>query len=125
MARRGPSKRLSVDHENYIANLFDGVRSKSSGAAVTDPGDVRCEAAGKLIECKLTGSVGKPAKSISVQLNVLEKIAKEAWEHSMQPALALRIVHPGHLLADKDGNIDLIVHLMSDYVEENATCQGH
>jgi hypothetical protein len=54
MAKRGTVKALSVEHENFIAYLFGGKRSRSSGAAPGDPGDVRADP--WLVECKMTGN---------------------------------------------------------------------
>ena len=72
MAARGTSKRLSVEQEEHVARQYDGKRSKSSGGAAHDYGDVRTET--ELIECKYTD---KPPKKL---LDDFEKIAKEAWE---------------------------------------------
>jgi Holliday junction resolvase len=107
MANRGTVKALSVDHENYIAQVFDGRRSPSSGASVTDPGDVKTEK--YLIECKMTKAETKP-----VYLQQFEKIAQEAWEHSKEPMLALRFYQPDSPLADRNGWIDLVMMLASD-----------
>jgi hypothetical protein len=69
-----------------------------------------------LIECKHTGTYDKPAKSISVKLADLEKIADEAWSEGRIPAMALSIYAPSSLLADNNGFVDLIVRLQTDDV---------
>ena len=115
MARRGSTKALSVLQEERVAKRYDGKRSPSSGAAVTDQGDVRTEDA--LIECKHTGTYDKPAKSISVKVSDLEKIADEAWSEGRRPEQALSIYAPGSVLSDANGFIDLMVRLQEDDVE--------
>jgi hypothetical protein len=110
MARKGTVKELSVRQEDHIAYLFEGRRSPSSGAAVTDPGDVRCERL--LIECKMTMSKAK-----SKLLTQFEKVAKEAWERDKEPMVALRYFDPESILADRDGWIDLTVMLARDSSE--------
>jgi Holliday junction resolvase len=107
VASRGTVKRLSTDHEDHIAKLFDGRRSPSSGASVTDPGDVSTDK--YLIECKATRSETKP-----VYLQQFEKIAREAWEHGKEPMLALRFYQPLSPLSDKGGWVDLVMMLASD-----------
>ena len=107
MARRGTSKRLSVDHEETIARAYDGTRSPSSGGAAHDNGDVRCPKL--LIECKATMQETK-----SKVLKEFEKIAKEAYAEGLDPALALRYFAPDSILADVDGFVDLIVRTVGD-----------
>jgi hypothetical protein len=106
MARRGSSKRLSVEHEEFIARKYGGTRSKSSGGAAHDQGDVRCPTC--LIECK--ASMKAPKKLIEE----FEKITKEAYSEGKDPALALRYYAPDSILADADGWIDLIVRTVAD-----------
>lgn len=100
-----------------MARLYEGRRSRSSGAAVTDEGDVATKY--ELIECKHTGKPTKPAKSISVNLRVLEKIVDEARETGKVPGLALRMYNPDSYLADRDGMIDVMVRLMPDDLERH------
>lgn len=107
MARRGGSKDLSVRHEDHIAKLFNGKRSRSSGAAEGDAGDVRCPTL--LIECKMTR---KPPPKI---FSDFDKIAKEAWETGKDPVLALRYYKPYSPLAGPDGWVDFTVMLASDH----------
>ena len=115
MARRGTVKKLSVDQEEFVARKYGGKRSASSGAAVHDRGDVRTST--HLIECKHTGTFDKPAKSISLKLDDLEKIADEAWSEGKSYAVALRIYAPASVLADRGGFIDLMVRPLSEDVE--------
>lgn len=112
MAKRGSTKWLSVRQEEHIAYRYQGTRSASSGGAATDQGDVRTKH--QLIECKTTGTFDKPAKSISIKLSDLDKIADEAWSENREPVLALRIYNPESVLADEDGNVDLIVRWIND-----------
>lgn len=107
MAKRGSVKRLSVEHEERIALVYNGQRSPSSGGAGHDNGDVRCPTL--LIECKLTGAPGKPMKTKPKILKEFEKIAKEAWAEGREPALALRYFDPDSILSGVDGWVDLMV----------------
>lgn len=67
-----------------------------------------------LIECKHTGTYDKPAKSISVKLADLEKIADEAWSEARMPVLALSLYAPDSILADRNGFVDLTLRLAGD-----------
>lgn len=107
MAQRGTNKYLSVEHENWIANLFGGRRSKSSGAAEHDAGDVRTKHL--LIECKATQG------RIPTFVSQFEKVAKEAWEEGKTPVLALRFKDQDNPLADSHGWVDLVVTLATDF----------
>lgn len=119
MARRGSVKYLSVRQEDYIARLFNGRRSKSSGAAEHDAGDVRC--VHLLIECKMTGNPGATvSKPVPRFVQDFEKIAREAWEESKDPMLALRYYSPDSVLAGADGWIDLTLRLATDDAEREA-----
>lgn len=115
MARRGTIKRRSQDQEAYIAKVYGGVVSPSSGAAAGDQGDVRTSQL--LIECKQSGEPEKERRSMSVKLDDLEKIADEAWSEGKVPMMALRIYNPDSVLADEKGNVDLAVRLVSDDCE--------
>lgn len=110
MATTGSKKALSVKHEDFIAALYGGKRSKSSGAAITDGGDVRAPT--KLIECKMTGKPGTVKRN--KVLNDFEKIADEAFEEGREPLLALRYWDSDSVLSGPDGYIDLVVKLASD-----------
>lgn len=110
MAKRGSVKRLSVEHEDYIAERMQGKRSPSSGGADHDQGDVRTDA--NLIECKLTGAPGRPIVRKPTILTQMEKIADEAWSEARDPMLALRYFCPDSPLANSDGWVDLIVTVL-------------
>lgn len=116
MARRGTSKRLSVDHEEYIARVYRGKRSPSSGGAAHDQGDVRCPTA--LIECKVTMAAGRPKI-----LKEFEKITKEAFAEGRTPVLALRYFAPDSILADVDGWVDLVVRTVGDDQERETEAE--
>lgn len=107
MARRGSVKQLSEDHEEWVASRFGGTRSKSSGAAEHDAGDVRSH--NLLIECKMTGHPGLVPKRLPAFIKQLEKITHEAWSESRDPVLALRYYAPGHALSGPNGWIDVVV----------------
>lgn len=111
MARRGTVKRFSVDHEDFIAKCYGGRRSRSSGAADNDAGDVRTSEF--LIECKtVVPNVEKPKRPAFA--NQMEKITEEAWVEGRVPILAIRYFDPDSILADRDGWVDLVVKRVVD-----------
>lgn len=113
MAVAGTKKALSKEHEDYIAERYTGRRSPSSGASVTDLGDVRSDTF--LIECK--GQFGERLGNKPVRATLLkhfEKVADEAIQGDRIPAVALRFYKPESALADNHGYIDLIVKLVND-----------
>lgn len=115
MAPRGSKKQLSIEHEEFVARQYAGKRSRSSGAADTDQGDVRIDSIGTLVECK--GRFGlrtgkKPVRS--TLLKHMEKVADEAFSEGKEPALALRFYVPESPLADNEGYVDLSVRLLRD-----------
>ena len=112
VAKRGSSKDRSLAQEDFIARAYGGTRSPSSGGSSHDQGDVRTT--DELFECKQTGTPIKGAKSISINLGVLEKAAEEAYSEGRMPAMALRITNPQSPLADSKGHIDLVVRLVRD-----------
>src|ERR1700691_5999808 len=112
MARRGSTKDLSVKHEDFIAQLYGGERSQSSGAAATDQGDVRLCAS--LVECKYTGSPATPLKSKPKLVKEFEKITVEAWSEGRDPLMALRFYCPDSPLANPGRWVDFSVRLVSD-----------
>lgn len=114
MARRGSTKWFSERQEERVAKVYGGERSPSSGAAVTDAGDVRMRHLGNLCECKHAGTFDKPAKSIRLVLAELEKIADEAWAEGLEPMMVLSMYAPDSVLADKDGEVHVSVRLMVD-----------
>ena len=111
-APKESSKGRSVVHETWIARRYGGSRSPSSGASAKDAGDVRTPT--QLIECKQRGEMDKPRKSYSLKLGDVEKIVDEAYQEGLIPSLAIRIYNPDSVLADKDGNVDLIVRRVVD-----------
>jgi hypothetical protein len=115
VAKRGSTKFLSVQQEDFIARNYHGRRSPSSGGAVTDQGDVRTP--DYLIECKMSGGPGKPVKTPKL-VKDLEKVTEEAWSEGKTPLLALRYYDPDSILADRDGWIDLVVQRVADHLEK-------
>lgn len=112
MAKPGSTKWFSLRQEEKVAKHYGGTRSPSSGASVADQGDVRTP--DRLIECKHAGTFDKPAKSISVKLSDLEKIADEAWSEGREPAMVLSLYAPDSVLADRDGEVNIALRLMSN-----------
>lgn len=112
MAKRGTSKRKSVDHEDFLARTYGGKRSASSGAADNDQGDVRTSTL--LVEAKVTGGPGQKLKPLPKFVQEFEKIAEEAWSEGREPVLALRYFYPESILADTHGWIDLAVRRVID-----------
>lgn len=111
---------LSRQHEEEIASIYGGVRSKSSGASIVDKGDVQTDKA--LIECKMTGEPGKPPKRKPGIVRHMEKVADEAWEVGREPALALRYFDPTSPLASNTGWIDFTVRLSHDDAARGCGC---
>ena len=109
-------KELSKQHEEFIAEKYNGQRSPSSGASDTDKGDVRVEGSKSLIECKLSGAPGSGSKRTTL-LSQMEKIADEAWSEGKKPAVALRLFSPDSTLSNVDGWVDMTVRLTTDDAE--------
>jgi hypothetical protein len=108
-------KRLSKEHEQYVAKHLGGRRSPSSGASDTDKGDVSTDTL--LIECK--GKFGKRIGDKEVRSTLvkqMEKAADEAWSEGKDPAIALRFYKPESVLADNEGYVDLLVTRLADEV---------
>lgn len=108
-------KKLSVEHEQYVAKQLGGRRSRSSGASDTDKGDVITDT--QMIECK--GKFGKRIGDKEVRYTLvkqMEKAADEAWANGKDPAIALRFFVPDSPLANNSGYVDLIVRQLSDEV---------
>jgi hypothetical protein len=114
MGKFGTTKQLSVAHEDYIADRYNGRRSRSSGAADNDSGDVRSPE--YLIECKMTGSPSKPLARTPTLVQHFEKVTEEAWAEGKDPMVALRYYLPNSPLANSDGWVDLIVKRVVDDV---------
>jgi len=109
------SRKLATKHEDYVADVFSGVRSRTSGASIVDKGDVRVKDDRTLFECKYSGSPGQPRKSKSKIVRDLEKVADEASDEGLEPALALRFYDPDSSLASKQtGYVDVVVRLIHD-----------
>lgn len=115
MAKRGSTKKYSVEQEDYYAFLYNGKRSRSSGAADNDQGDVRSERL--LIECKMTGRPGHKEPRLPVFVQEFAKVADEAYSEGREPMLGLRYYAPGHALANREGWIDLVVQLAESHAE--------
>lgn len=103
-------KELSKQHEEAIATLYNGKRSRSSGAAVSDKADVRTKT--EMIECKMSGEPGSPKRTSL--LSVMEKAADEAWSEEKEPVVCLRLWNWESPLADPDGWVDFTVRLTTD-----------
>lgn len=130
MAKPGSTKWLSQRQERKVARVYGGQASPSSGAAISDQGDVRVRSGGpdgrgELFECKHAGTFDKPAKSISLKLADLEKIADEAWSEGRQPVMVLSMYAPDSVLADADGEVNVTVRLtMDDWRGRTGSFQG-
>lgn len=77
----------SISQEKRIAKNMGGRRQKASGALPGSKGDVR--AVELLAECKRTDT-----KSISITLEYLEKITREASFYNKIPSVAIEIGNP-------------------------------
>jgi hypothetical protein len=116
MARRGTIKAFSVKQEDWLARLYGGKRSASSGAADNDQGDVRCKHI--LIEAKYSSKVPAWVKEF-------QKVTFEAYAEGKDPVLAFRFFEPGHILANQDGHIDLVVRrAREDALREEAYAEA-
>lgn len=120
MAKRGSNKFESVEQENWLARLFNGKRSPSSGAAEHDAGDVKTDTL--LIEAKVRMperiAVTKP---LPVYVRQLGKVAEEAAETDRTPMLAQRFYFPNEPRANRDGWVDVVVMYASDAAEREET----
>ena len=112
---RGSNKQRSIDHENFIARLFGGIRQKGSGATPRENGDVRIVNSNSIFECKCTGEPGKPKRTTLIKQ--FEKVANEAHSEGRTPAIALRFFVPDSPLANKDGWVDLVVRQAGEDAE--------
>jgi hypothetical protein len=110
MANRGTKKRSADQHEQFIADQYNGVLTKNSGAGDGEKGDVK--APGQLIECKYTGAPGEKPISKPKVVKEFETIADHAWAAGVEPVLALRYFLPDSPLADRSGHVDLSVRLV-------------
>lgn len=103
------------EHEKFIAKLYGGERTKSSGSGVKQKGDVRIETDREVVECKYTDNQDGQRKPRLV--TVMEKVSQEAYEEGKDPAIALRWYMPDSTLANSDGMVDLVVRLAKDDAE--------
>lgn len=98
-------------HENYIAKMYSGRRSPSSGASWSDRGDVRVTIRDEFdytAECKTTEK-----KSFSIKLDTWNKIVEEAQEQGRRPCMFVRFE------LESGKNIDLVVRSIHDDLEMN------
>jgi len=93
--------RQSQKQEKRLASKYDGQVSAASGAFWSRKGDVRSDRF--LIEAKYTA-----AKSISIRLDVLEKIEREAIKDSRTPVLALSVGGRNYIVLAEDDFDDLV-----------------
>lgn len=106
-------KELSKQHEEFIAHVYGGVRSKSSGASDTDKGDVRAATSNTLFECKMTGAPGSDSKYTTL-IRQMEKAHDESWAEGKEAAVCLRFFCPDSPLSNVDGWVDFTVRLTAD-----------
>lgn len=118
------TKTFSNRQEKLIAKELDGCQVGGSGAAPCVPGDVRTDE--WLIECK---THTKPDQSIFFDLQVWEKIKKEAMGTHRKPAL---IVDDGSQTLQKTwclcraANLNLGSTLLTDFpatIRKNVSCK--
>lgn len=126
MAPRGSKKELSQRHERYIACVYGGRVSPSSGGAVTDEGDVYIASENVLVECKaqfgeLVGN--KPVRA--TLLKQFAKVAMEATDKQAEPVMALRYYAPDSFIADDEGWVDLTVRLTADDVVRSGQIEWY
>ena len=80
-------RKKSMDQEDRIAKAVGGKRQKASGALPGARGDVR--SVELLNECKRTDK-----KSISISIEYLQKITKEASFYNCIPSVSIEIASP-------------------------------
>jgi Holliday junction resolvase len=98
-------------HENYIAKMYGGRRSPSSGASWSDRGDVRVTIKDDFdytAECKTTEKL-----SFSIKLETWNKIVEEAQEQNRRPCMFIRFEH------ETGKTTDLVVRSIHDDLEMN------
>ena len=81
------TRKKSMDQEDRIAKAVGGKRQKASGALPGARGDVR--SVELLNECKRTDK-----KSISISIEYLQKITKEASYYNCIPSVSIEIASP-------------------------------
>jgi len=103
---------LAQRQESYIARMYGGRRSPSSGASWSDRGDVRFEINNHdelfefTAECKATEK-----KSYSIKKETWEKIVEEAQEQNRRPCMFIRFA------LETGESIDLVVRSIHDDLE--------
>lgn len=115
LASRGSQKELSVQQEKHIAATLQGRRTINTGAGDKEKADILLDDCSVLVECKYTGDVIEPAKSISVKLEDLEKVWDQAAQIGFSPALAIRITNPDSRLSDDRGHVDWVAVPARDF----------
>ncbi len=123
MAKAGSNKARSVEQESRIAECYRGTRSASSGAAVTDSGDVVTR--DYLIECKTTGGPAEKPISAPKFVKELAKVMEEAHERSKTGMLCLRYYLPDSYLANRSGWVELTVRTTHDDVQRNEDLEEY
>lgn len=84
MSRHLTTRKMSQEHEKYLADVFDGQVVPGSGSPWSHDADVRSSKF--LVEAKATAN-----QSMSVKLPVWRKVDTEALRSGLTPLLALRI----------------------------------
>jgi hypothetical protein len=108
-SRAKTTTELARRHETYIAKMYNGRRSASSGASWADRGDVRFEISENFdftAECKATEK-----KSYSVKLETWNKIIEEAQEQNRRPTMFIRFQ------LETGEAVDLVVRSIHDDIE--------
>lgn len=112
MAERGTKKRRSVEQEDFLAASYPGGR-RSTTSGAHDDNDVISTYS--YHEAKYEGAPGeKEATGYRVKLSEMEKIVDAARKVGKDAAFQVRLYAPESTLADRDGNVDLVVRLMAD-----------
>lgn len=105
---------MAQRHEGYIARMYGGRRSPSSGASWSDRGDVRLSIKNEYdftAECKATES-----KSYSLKLDTWNKIVEEAQEQNRRPCMFIRFQ------LESGDSVDLVVRSIHDDLEIIEEC---
>lgn len=113
-SRAKTTTELAQRHEGYIARMYGGRRSASSGASWSDRGDVRFEVGDVFdftAECKATEK-----KSFSIKLETWNKIVEEAQEQNRRPTMFVRFQ------LETGESVDLVVRSIHDDLELLEEC---
>lgn len=109
-------KQMSLEHEDFIAVVFDGERERASGASITKPGDVFVTKKRSdylvplLFECKVS-----EGGSVSISHAKIKKIREEAALRGARPMIALRLRDPYN-----GKHVDVVVKLLEDELEDRS-----